>query len=194
MNRLMKNVVSPNGTAGAAQLSNKDVVGKTGTTQNWDDLWFIGLTEDFVSGVWIGYTERDRIVANPSSAKLWYNVIGEYANSLETDAEYPTCESVICAPICKKTGMIAGEGCEKGEKGYWKSDNAPRCSGCKPEETTEDPSATNESGEAPSSTASGGTTPKPTDPPVVEPTDPPEPPPTDPPTDPPAAPPADPAA
>ena len=194
MNRLMKNVVSSNGTAGAAQLSNKDVVGKTGTTQNWDDLWFIGLTEDFVSGVWIGYTERDRIVANPSSAKLWYNVIGEYANSLETDAEYPTCESVICAPICKKTGMIAGEGCEKGEKGYWKPDNAPRCSGCEPEETTEDPSATTESGEAPSSTASGGTTPKPTDPPVVEPTDPPEPPPTDPPTDPPADPPADPAA
>ncbi|MBQ3256786.1 MAG: penicillin-binding protein [Oscillospiraceae bacterium] len=194
MNRLMKNVVSSNGTAGAAQLSNKDVVGKTGTTQNWDDLWFIGLTEDFVSGVWIGYTERDRIVANPSSAKLWYNVIGEYANSLETDAEYPTCESVICAPICKKTGMIAGEGCEKGEKGYWKPDNAPRCSGCEPEETTEDPSATTESGEAPSSTASGGTTPKPTDPPVVEPTDPPEPPPTDPPADPPPDPPADPAA
>lgn len=186
MNRLMKNVVSSSGTAGAAQLGNKEVVGKTGTTQNWDDLWFIGLTEDFVSGVWIGYAERDKLNSSVSSAKLWYNVIGEYANSLDTGAEYPVCETVIEAPICTNTGLIASDTCPKGDKGYWKSENAPKCTGCAPEETTEDPSATTESGEGgeenpdepdePSENTPVTTDPPETDaPPVVDPpaTDPP---------------------
>ncbi len=181
MNRMMKNVVSANGTAGAAKLSNKEVVGKTGTTQNWDDLWFIGLTEDFVSGVWIGYVERDTIKANPSSARLWYNIIGEYANSLETDAEYPVCDTVIEAKMCANTGLIAGANCPKGEVGYWRSENAPKCEGCASTET-EDPNATTESGEGgeqqPSS-EEGDQPPappaveEPTEPPVVEPTEPP---------------------
>ncbi len=175
MNRMMKNVVSSNGTAGAARLSNKDVVGKTGTTQDWSDLWFIGLTEDFVSGAWIGYVERDKLNTSTSSAQLWYNIIGEYANSLETDAAYPVCETVIEAPICVKSGLIAGETCEKGEKGYWKSSNAPKCEGCVPE-TTEDPSATTEeggeSGEEPTPEPGPGVdppSPDPTEPPVVDP-------------------------
>ncbi len=173
MNRMMKNVVSSNGTAGAARLSNKEVVGKTGTTQNWDDLWFIGLTEDFVSGAWIGYVERDQIKANPSSAQLWYNIIGEYANSLETDAEYPECESVIVAEICTNSGLIASSSCPKGEKGYWKSTNAPKCTGCVVE-TTEDPSATHESGEGGDEPSGGDNPPKPTEPPdTPEPVDPP---------------------
>jgi len=199
MNRMMKNVVSANGTAGAARLANKEVVGKTGTTQNWDDLWFIGLTEDFVSGAWIGYVQRDTIKANPSSAQLWYNIIGEYANSLDTDAEYPECDTIISAPVCTNSGKIAGAGCPKGETGYWKSSNAPKCSGCVKQETT-NPSATTENGASsttkPSSTTApngGGNTPAPTDPPETQappPTDPPAPPPTDPPAPPPADPPA----
>lgn len=199
MNRMMKNVVSANGTAGAAKLANKEVVGKTGTTQNWDDLWFIGLTEDFVSGAWIGYVQRDTIKANPSSAQIWYNIIGEYANSLDTDAEYPECDTIISAAVCTNSGKIAAAGCPKGETGYWKSSNAPKCSGCVKQETT-NPSATTESGASsttkPSSTTApngGGNTPAPTDPPETQappPTDPPAPPPTDPPAPPPTDPPA----
>jgi len=146
MNRMMKNVVSSEGTAGVARLSKKEVVGKTGTTQDWGDLWFIGLTEDFVSGAWIGYVQRDKLDTSTSSAQLWHNIIGEYANSLDTGAKYPVCETVISAPICVKTGKIAGSTCEKGDKGYWKSENAPKCSGCVAE-STEDPSATDENGE-----------------------------------------------
>lgn len=131
MNRMMKNVVSSNGTAGNAQLSNKEVVGKTGTTQNWDDLWFIGLTEDFVSGVWIGYKDREKLDTSINSAQMWYNVIGEYANSIESDATYPECDTVIEQPICSNTGLVAGAYCPKGENGYWKSTNAPVCTSCK---------------------------------------------------------------
>ncbi len=183
MNRMMKNVVSASGTAGAAQLRNKEVVGKTGTTQDWADLWFIGLTEDFVSGAWIGYVQRDQLDPATSSAQLWYNIIGEYANSMETEAEYPVCDTVIEAAVCKNSGLIAGSGCPKDGVGYWKSSNAPKCSGCVVKETV-DPSATKATGstDAPKSTTTapsgGGNTPKPTDPPETQasqPTNPPAP-------------------
>lgn len=162
MNRMMKNVVSSNGTAGYAQLSNKDVVGKTGTTQNWDDLWFVGLTEDFVSGVWIGYTNRQKLDTSISSAKMWQNVIGEFANNYHTDEdelrEYPVPENIVEDYVCEITGLRAGKYCSKGEKGYWKSTNCPICESCKyrpKEETT----ATDEDGNPipkPTSSNSGG--------------------------------------
>ena len=155
MNRMMKNVVSSNGTAGYAQLSNKDVVGKTGTTQNWDDLWFIGLTEDFVSGVWIGYTDREKLDTSISSAKMWQNVIGEYANSIESDNEYPVPENIVEDYVCTVTGLRAGKYCSKGEKGYWKSTNCPVCETCKyrPKESTRE---TDEDGNPIKKPTSGG--------------------------------------
>lgn len=183
MNRMMKNVVSGNGTAGAASLSNKDVVGKTGTTEDWCDLWFIGLTEDFVSGVWIGYSQREKLDTSIGSARMWYNVIGEYANSLQTDNHYPKCDTVIEDYVCTNTGLRAGENCPKGEKGYWRPDLAPVCTGCERIEETGD--TVNETGET---TESGGENPtssgeEPTMPPIEtnapdipEPTDEPDPP------------------
>ncbi|MBP3309520.1 MAG: transglycosylase domain-containing protein, partial [Ruminococcus sp.] len=133
MNRLLKNVVD-NGTGTAAQLSNKVVCGKTGTTENWWDLAFVGLTRDFVSGVTIGYKLYDERLSIPSSiksAKVWYNIIGEYANTefANTEPDFESVKSVIQAPICTISGKIATQSCTKGVIGYWKSTNAPMCDG-----------------------------------------------------------------
>ena len=126
MNHLLQEVVK-NGTGTAAQLSNKTVAGKTGTSEDWNDLCFVGLTEDFVSGVWIGYDEKQELNHSLSSAQVWYNIIGEYANSIESDNSYPTCDSVVEAPMCSSTGLIAGPYCSSSITGYWKSSNAPTC-------------------------------------------------------------------
>ena len=129
MNKLLQNVVK-NGTGTAAQLQNKTVAGKTGTTQNWNDLLFVGMTEDFVSGVWIGYPERQQLSKNIKSAQVWQNVVGSYADSIDSGAEYLKDDKVICAYVCENTGDIATERCPKGEVGYWKESNAPVCSKC----------------------------------------------------------------
>lgn len=127
MNKLLQEVIN-SGTGTAAQLENKTVAGKTGTSEDWNDLCFVGLTEDFVSGVWIGYDKKEMLNTGLSSAKVWYNIIGEYADSIESDNHYPDCDDVISAPMCTSTGMIATDGCSKGITGYWKSTNAPYCS------------------------------------------------------------------
>lgn len=127
MNKLLQEVIK-SGTGTAAQLNNKTVAGKTGTSQDWNDLSFVGLTEDFVSGVWIGYDTKTQLNTSLSSAKVWYNIIGEYADKIKSDNKYPECDDVVTGATCTASGCIASSGCSKGVTGYWKSTNAPYCS------------------------------------------------------------------
>lgn len=129
MNQLLQNVVNT-GTASPAKLENKHVAGKTGTSEDWTDLTFVGLTEDFVSGVWIGYPGRYSLPSSLRSAQVWYNAIGEYANNLKSNASYPACDSVVTGNVCKRSGKIANVNCPTAGVGYWKSSNAPKCVDC----------------------------------------------------------------
>jgi len=54
---LLQGVVS-SGTGTAAQLPGWSVAGKTGTTENYGDAWFVGFTPDLVTSVWVGYPDR----------------------------------------------------------------------------------------------------------------------------------------
>jgi penicillin-binding protein 1A len=53
MTGLMSDVVDY-GTGKAARLADRPSAGKTGTTQDFRDAWFVGFTADLVCGVWIG--------------------------------------------------------------------------------------------------------------------------------------------
>ena len=133
MNRLMKTVVD-SGTGTDAKLNNKVVVGKTGTTENWWDLTFVGLTRDFVSGITIGYDKSADNLQLPeylSSTRIWKNIIGEYADTkfLDTPKDFDPVKTVIAQPMCSSSGMIAGPGCPQGIMGYWKSQDPPYCNG-----------------------------------------------------------------
>jgi len=53
MTRLMSEVTA-SGTGRAARLDERPTAGKTGTTQDYHDAWFVGFTADLVCGVWVG--------------------------------------------------------------------------------------------------------------------------------------------
>ena len=57
VNQLLQGVVQF-GTGKAAQLPGRQVAGKTGTTENFGDAWFVGYTPQFVTAVWVGYPDK----------------------------------------------------------------------------------------------------------------------------------------
>jgi penicillin-binding protein 1A len=59
MNQLLQGVVT-SGTGKAAALPGREVAGKTGTTTNYGDAWFVGYTPQVVTAVWVGYPTSER--------------------------------------------------------------------------------------------------------------------------------------
>ena len=69
MTSAMEDVVKY-GTATHCQLSNMAVAGKTGTTDTYYDLWFVGYTPYYCCAVWSGYdnNERFRMIICPGTS------------------------------------------------------------------------------------------------------------------------------
>ncbi|BAY24744.1 1A family penicillin-binding protein [Calothrix sp. NIES-2100] len=72
MTWMLRNVVEE-GTGGAAQLDNRPVAGKTGTSDEARDLWFIGYIPQIVTGVWLGNDDnRPTWGSSGSAAYTWH--------------------------------------------------------------------------------------------------------------------------
>ena len=70
---MMRNVVT-DGSGRRANLADREVAGKTGTTQAARDAWFIGFTADYVAGVWMGYdnnTPLTGVTGGGLPAEIW---------------------------------------------------------------------------------------------------------------------------
>lgn len=122
MNRMMRTVVTdPNGTGTNARLATTDLVAKTGTSSNWEDLTFVGCTPDLISGVWIGYDNHKTIPTNyyKHSDALWKSLFGEIAESGE-NKEFDVPDSVVKTYYCTQTGLIASKTCGTKAEGWFK--------------------------------------------------------------------------
>ena len=73
MNRLMSRTVTQ-GTGRRAAIAGRDVAGKTGTTNDFRDAWFVGYAPDIVTGVWVGdddFKPMDRVTGGSIPAMIW---------------------------------------------------------------------------------------------------------------------------
>ncbi len=70
----MMGAVVLRGTGTGARLGDRDVAGKTGTSSDWRDAWFVGYTADFTAGVWVGhddFTSMGRTTGGTLPAQIW---------------------------------------------------------------------------------------------------------------------------
>ncbi len=77
MTNLLAGVVT-DGTGGAAAVEGRDVAGKTGTSQDWRDAWFVGFVPSAVIGVWIGNDDdsaMDRVAGGDLPAELFADIV-----------------------------------------------------------------------------------------------------------------------
>ncbi len=82
MASMLKKVVS-GGTATRAKVLNKPVAGKTGTTNNEHDAWFIGFTPHLVSGVYVGYDQLQPLGRKETGGKTALPAFVEYRKRVE---------------------------------------------------------------------------------------------------------------
>ena len=74
---MLYNVVT-SGTGTAARLSDREAAGKTGTTQDYRDAWFVGFTPDYVASVWVGNDDDSpmrKVTGGLVPAALWKQVM-----------------------------------------------------------------------------------------------------------------------
>ena len=73
MNHLLYQVMT-DGTGARASLGQRDAMGKTGTTNDWRDAWFVGYTAQLTVGVWVGndaYNPMDKVTGGTIPAEIW---------------------------------------------------------------------------------------------------------------------------
>ena len=122
MTKMLQNVLS-NGTAKSITLQNDiNCAGKTGTTQDNCDRWYIGYTPYYIGGVWYGYEYPKPLNAstNKICIETWDKIMKKLHQkyiSSESVKEFDASENVVTAEYCKDSGLVFCETCEKDPRG-----------------------------------------------------------------------------
>jgi len=109
---LLKSVVE-DGTGRGAKGLNKPLAGKTGTTNNYVDAWFVGFSPSIVTGVWVGYDNAsaslgDKETGARSALPIWVGVMAR-ALADKPAEEFPVPDDVVITKIDPETGLLARE-------------------------------------------------------------------------------------
>jgi penicillin-binding protein 1A len=108
---LLRGVVNhPRGTGRKARSLGKPVAGKTGTTNDQGDAWFIGFSPDVATGVWVGYDEKRVLGRGETGGRaalpVWIDFMGAALRGRPPrDFEVP--DGIVFARIDTKTGLLA---------------------------------------------------------------------------------------
>jgi penicillin-binding protein 1A len=127
MTYLMRGVVeSEGGTAGAASVLGWPLAGKTGTTDDYSDAWFIGFSPDLCAGVWVGHDKPIPLGEKQSGAAAALPIWQDFFTWVIDDARKKAAEqgivdfqppdfevppNVVFAEIDRKTGLLATPNC-----------------------------------------------------------------------------------
>lgn len=115
MTDMLRDVVR-RGTAARAVASLKvPAGGKTGTTNDGADVWFIGFTPDLVAGVWMGLDRPRTIMRNAQGGELaapaWTAFMNEVYRRRAVAGEFPGPGGLVAVPVDRLTGYRAGPLC-----------------------------------------------------------------------------------
>jgi penicillin-binding protein 1A len=112
---MMKAVVQEGTGRNARKLIHRPLAGKTGTSNDNRDLWFIGYTPDLVAGAWMGYDDFASLGRTDwtggSTVLPWWSEIMAFALKDMPKRDFPVPPGITFATIDKQTGMLFGPNC-----------------------------------------------------------------------------------
>ena len=136
MTKMLQNVVA-NGTATDITIDKSvSCAGKTGTTQNKNDLWYIGYTPYYIGGVWLGY-EYPKTLSEYSSnicLKIWDEIMTELHSEYISNGnvlDFSVSDNIVECEYCMDSGKLMTNACRqdprggRAEKGYFVKGTEP---------------------------------------------------------------------
>ncbi len=127
MNKLLQNVVyGSNGTGkgAAGYIKDMKIYAKTGTSNNSNDLWFVGGTPYYVASCWCGYDSQQTISDSAIAMKMWGAVMSKVHSGLEPKA-FDESSYALDRYYCTESGLLATDGCPSKAVGWYKKGNVP---------------------------------------------------------------------
>jgi penicillin-binding protein 1A len=123
---MMEDVVNY-GTGWRAKALGRPVAGKTGTTNEYRDAWFVGYVPDLLACVWVGFDDVRPLGNKETGAKaaspIWVNFMK--AVEMGEHIAFAVPEGIVSYPIDPANGLLARDG-TSGLREYFKSGTQPR--------------------------------------------------------------------
>ena len=96
-------------TSPECRLENQAAAGKSGTTNDANDIWFVGYTPNCTLGIWSGYDSAKSFGVSPGyHKKIWQKIMSRIHENLPpSEFDYSGLEK---ATICSKSGLLARDG------------------------------------------------------------------------------------
>jgi len=114
MTNLLRGAIE-HGTGWKARELGRPAAGKTGTTNDYRDAWFIGYTPTLVAGVWVGYDDHRTIGAKETGARaalpLWLDFMKNAVAGRDTE-DFSVPDGIVFREIDPATGMLSTEACK----------------------------------------------------------------------------------
>src|SRR6266705_2258397 len=103
--------------AGAGAGLNVPMAGKTGTTDDYTDAWFVGFTPELVAGLWVGYDLQQRIRNNAAGGRIvapaWTMFMRDVYDRRPTPIDWPRPDSLILKEVDWSNGTLATPFCPR---------------------------------------------------------------------------------
>ncbi|MEI7528806.1 MAG: transglycosylase domain-containing protein [Elusimicrobiota bacterium] len=113
---MMKGVVQ-RGTGSYASRLKRPLAGKTGTSQDSKDMWFIGMTPDLTAGAWMGYDDFMSLPMKDwtggGTVVPWWTEIMETLLKDQPVRDFPVPDGIVFVSIDQDTGKLALPACKK---------------------------------------------------------------------------------
>ncbi|GBC63001.1 penicillin-binding protein [Desulfonema ishimotonii] len=108
MTSLLESVVKE-GTARKVRALQRPAAGKTGTTNNLHDAWFVGYTPDYIAGAWVGYDQERSLGRRESGGKaalpIWLDFMKK-AHEGKAVRAFPVPRGIVFSKIDAATGLL----------------------------------------------------------------------------------------
>ena len=114
---MMKGVVQ-RGTGSYASKLKRPIAGKTGTSQDSKDMWFIGMTPDLTAAAWMGYDEMGLSIpikdwTGGGTVVPWWAEIMETVLKDQPVRDFPVPDGIVFVTVDQDTGKLALPTCKK---------------------------------------------------------------------------------